>query len=59
MYRYKLQTDFYYLSNEKKLSFKIGETYCKDVKPCSLVDLLIVPQIGFEASVWYKMDWYV
>ena len=51
MYRYKLQTDFYYLSNEKKLCFKIGETYCKDVKPCSLVDLLIVPQIGFEASV--------
>ena len=51
MYKYRLQTEFYYLSDEKKLSFKIGETYCKDFEPCSLVDLLIVPQIVFETSV--------
>lgn len=25
MYRYRLQTEFYYLSDEKKLSFKIRE----------------------------------
>ena len=36
MYKYRLQTEFYYLSDEKKLSFKIRETYCRGFKPSSL-----------------------
>ena len=51
MYKNRLQTEFYDLSDEEKLSFKIGETYCRDFEPCSLADLLIVPQIIFETSV--------